>query len=175
MDLKNKHTATIITVVMIVLSILLGNSLSINKKINQVYDIYNQQISPELDNQYRFAGQLIQFAKTNNGNEDMIEQLDKDLKTFDQIKVIDQKYDAFVQLQNSFKSLYDSLYAMNLGNEPKRTLSKINQQFQSCYELIIRSANNYNDVAKKINRELDSFPLYLMKHLVGKGNIPLFA
>ena len=175
MDLKNKHTATIITAVMIVLSILVGNSLSINKHVKKVNTIYSQQILPELQNQANYTGQLIQFSKDRKVDQSKIDELQAALDTFNQTNDIEQKYDAFTSLQEEFKSLHDSLMEFDLTQEQERTLNKINQQFLSCYELIMRSASSYNESAIEVNNDLSSFPLSITKHLVGKGNIPLFA
>lgn len=174
MDLKNKHTATIITVVMIVLSILLGNSLSINKHVKKVSAIYSQQILPELQNQANYTGQLIQFSKDRKADQSKIDKLQATLDTFNQTNDIEQKYDAFMYLQDDFRSLHDSLMEFDLTQEQDRTLNKINQQFHSCHELIMRSASSYNELAIEVNEDLSSFPLSITKHLVGKGNIPLF-
>ena len=174
MDLKNKHTATIITVVMIVLSILLGNSLSINKHVKKVNAIYSQQNLPELQNQAKYTGQLIQFSKDRKADQSKIDKLQATLDTFNQTNDIEQKYDAFMYLQDDFRSLHDSLMEFDLTQEQDRTLNKINQQFHSCHELIMRSASSYNESAIEVNEDLSSFPLSITKHLVGKGNIPLF-
>lgn len=176
MNFKSRKTAMSVMIVMIVIAIIYGGGRSIEKDIHKIETIYNDQILNELNNQETYASQLITLAmQENNIQQEFIQNLQDDLNTLNQVANIDEKYDAFQNLQSSFLALKLEMENTSLSNERERVFTKIYQNFNSSYELIMRSAQNYNLAAESLNKKLDRFPASMIKKISGKGNAPLFA
>lgn len=175
MKFKNYKTAAMIMGLMIAAAVFLGGSKAVIQKSSQVESIYVQQLQPELERQSQYAASLIVLAKNENKDKNLIDQLETNLKTFDEAIDKHEKYLAFISLQSSFDALKISMVGQMSIAENDRLLNQIYQNFYSAYDLISRSKENYNQAAKKWNEELTHFPISLIKEIVGKGNAGLFA
>lgn len=175
MNFKNYKTAAMIMGLMIAAAVFLGGSKAVIQNSDQVESIYIQQLQPELERQSQYAASLIVLAKNENKDKNLIEQLEADLKIFNETTAKHELYIAFVKLQSSFDALKISMVGQMSVVENDRLLNQIYQNFYSAYDLISRSKENYNQAAKKWNEELTHFPIFIFKEIVGKGNAELFA
>lgn len=152
--LKKRGVAITLMVVMIVLSVLIGLNTSFYSDRKAITDEYYQSstgIQMQLDRRIEAANGLVSLARSQQVEESLIEQVEKDAETLRNANTPSEQFDANSALSGSFSGLADKLYSA----------SEFTSAFEEAQQLIQEST--YNQQAGQYNETLNSFPSILFR------------
>lgn len=183
--LRNRTTAILITVVLVLLSILLGAYLSLTNLRNDVHEIYmsgDEQggwdgIYDSLSTIRWHSDDLLTLANTYlSADDDVILAVSQSAETLEHVSESPEKaYAAEQELLDAIEALDARLQEESLSSTDETTRSELISDIAASEHRVEQAEIAYNQAAEEFNNTLTRFPAGILGDIVGVQTVELYA
>ena len=177
---QNRPTAVAITILVVLLSVLIGAAISLGglrRTAEQVFERGSDGswngIESDVYDITSGSYNLITIAERYLGENDVdIAAVEREIDSVYAARKPGSIHDAVEELRGAINGLDQTLRAQDLSEEDKALLIKTIADIEASYRKIDRS--DYNDIAREFNDKLKPFPANVLSGIVGVEPLELY-